>query len=90
MRIFFSCINSIFLPPPTAPSNKPLKSALKKTPLVKKQELEPLFKAREYGGFPYQYDKMLLINKKVIQKHTIQKMTQIRGKEVRYELTIRP
>lgn len=33
--------------PPAA--NRPLKSALKQTPSIKKQELEPLFKPREYG-----------------------------------------
>jgi hypothetical protein len=90
VRLSFQCIKLIFLPLSTAPpaSNKPLKSALKKTPSIKKQELEPLFKAREYGEFVVEMADCLLIVDKVIQKHTIRRTTLIKGGEVRFLLTI--
>ena len=61
---------------------------MKKNPSIKKQELEPLFKAREYGELIFDNERHLLIVEKVIQKHTTPKMTLIKGAEVRLSLTI--
>ena len=61
---------------------------MKKAPSIKKQELEPLFKAREYGELIVDDDRHFLIVEKVTQKRTTPKMTQIKGVEVRFSLTV--